>query len=76
MDNDNLVRLRRVFHETFNIEPSSVVEETVQNDIPQWDSLGHLRLMMAVEKEFKVKLQTSTITQIQTVEALLHALEA
>jgi len=33
-------------------------------DLKKWDSLGHIRLMLAVEEEFKIKFITEEIFKL------------
>ena len=41
------------------------------NDIEEWDSLTHLRLIMQVEKTFKVKFTTSEMKKMNNVGVLI-----
>jgi acyl carrier protein len=36
-------------------------------DVEGWDSLSHINLIVAVEKEFKIKLTTADIRALTTV---------
>jgi acyl carrier protein len=68
-------RLQRVFREVFDDESISITPETTAADIDAWDSLEHINLIIAVEREFKVKFRTGEITGLKNVgefEALLE----
>ena len=53
--------LQRVFWEIFE-DDSIVIEDTsTANDVPGWDSLNHIYLVVAVEKTFNVKFTTTEI---------------
>jgi acyl carrier protein len=68
-------RLQRVFREVFDDESISITAETTAADIDAWDSLEHINLIIAVEREFKVKFRTGEITGLKNVgefEALLE----
>jgi acyl carrier protein len=41
-----------------------------------WDSLTHIRLMLTVEKAFKIKFSTSEIGQLENVGDLVALIEA
>ena len=45
-------RLNGVFRDVFDDETITVDAETTANDIDDWDSLEHIRLIAAVEDEF------------------------
>jgi acyl carrier protein len=40
-----------------------------------WDSLGHLKLIMAIEKEFKIRFDTSEIPALTSFELIDQALK-
>jgi acyl carrier protein len=67
-------RLERVFREVFDDESIVITPETTAADIDGWDSLEHINLIVAVEREFDVKFRTGEITGLKNVgefEALL-----
>ncbi|MGV3658744.1 MAG: acyl carrier protein [Prosthecobacter sp.] len=43
------------------IESGSVSDATVPDNTPQWDSLAHLRLVMAVEEEFGISIPAEQV---------------
>jgi acyl carrier protein len=54
-------KYKKVFIESLSIEPNAFSEEIKYNDVPEWDSIGHMTLMSALEDEFKVTLETDDI---------------
>ena len=70
MTNENHQRLRRVFCEVFELEESSAPVKPEQGNIAQWDSLGHLRLIMAVEAEFHVRFATEKIPALLSLKLI------
>lgn len=56
-----------IFTEVFKNPNLSISRETVASDIHGWDSLGHLRLMMAIEKRFKTRFSASEISSLKNV---------
>jgi acyl carrier protein len=65
--NDKLVE---IVAELLDLEPALVKEELTPEDVELWDSLNHLRLMTAVEEEFKIKLSMQEIESIRSLGAL------
>ena len=47
--------LNEVFQDVFDDESITVNDETTANDIEDWDSLEHINLVVAVEKQFNIK---------------------
>ena len=54
-------KYKKVFIESLSIEPNAFSEEIKYNDVPEWDSIGHMTLMSALEDEFKITLETDDI---------------
>ena len=42
---DNLEKYRKVFSKSLSVEETKVNEKLKYNDIPEWDSIGHMTLM-------------------------------
>ncbi len=62
MPNDSIEpRLRRVFSQVLALTEESVNDATAPDNTAQWDSLAHLRLVMAVEGEFGITIPAEQI---------------
>lgn len=59
--------LNLVFREVFDDEEIVVTADTTAEDIEDWDSLEHINLMAAVEKEFGVKFSMGQIVTMKNV---------
>lgn len=68
-------RLRRIICDVFECQESELPSDPDQKSVEQWDSLEHLRLIMAVESEFCVKFQTERIPHLTSLELLLSEIE-
>ncbi|WP_067099937.1 acyl carrier protein [Marinomonas atlantica] len=63
----NTDRLVATFASSLNIEASQVVDGLEYNTIPQWDSVAHMVLVAALEKEFDVMLDMDDIIEMSSV---------
>jgi len=52
-----------------------VTPELSAKDVDGWDSLTHIRLILSVEKAFKIKFTTSEIGKLQNVGDLARLIE-
>lgn len=59
-------RLRGVFVEALELPPDVDVENLKYRDIEQWDSLGHMTLVAAIEDEFGVQLDTEQVIDMSS----------
>ncbi len=60
--------------QTFRCAPESLTLESAYGETPNWDSVGHLRLIMAAEQLVDSQLDIDVIAEITTLQALLTAL--
>ena len=60
-------KLNEVFRDVFDDEDISVTAETNADDIEDWDSLSHINLVVAVEKEFGVKFSMGETQKMKNV---------
>ena len=47
-----LKQINTVFRDTLDNEDLVIVETTTANDVGEWDSLTHIQLVVALEKQF------------------------
>jgi acyl carrier protein len=64
-------RLTQIFEDVFDEDSIRVTPELSAKDVDGWDSLTHIRLMLTVEKAFKIKFSTSEIGRLQSVGDLV-----
>jgi len=60
-------RLNKVFRDVFDDDSITVNPKTTANDIEDWDSLEHITLISAVEREFKMKFKMGEISSMKNV---------
>ncbi len=60
-------RLQEVFRDVFDDDDIVISNETTAEDIESWDSLTHVQLIVAVEKEFSVKFSTVEVMKLKNV---------
>lgn len=68
-------RLNEVFRDVFDDESICVTKETTANDIEDWDSLEHINLVVAVEKEFGFKFNMNEVTSMKNVGEMVRIIE-
>jgi acyl carrier protein len=60
-------RVNEVFREVFDDDTITVNDATTANDIPDWDSLEHINLIVALEEEFGMKFKMGEVTGMKNV---------
>jgi acyl carrier protein len=67
-------RLLPIMEDTFDEDKVVYADSLSADDIEEWDSLSHIRFMIAVEKEFGVRFSTSEIEGLKNAGELVDTL--
>lgn len=68
MDREQVFRqLNDVFQDVFDDKSIIVSDITTANDIEDWDSLEHVNLIVAVEKNFNIKFTMNEMVKFKNV---------
>jgi len=70
-------KLRRVFGAALGLSDKGVVElseKATIHTVNNWDSLGHIKLVLALEKEYSISISDSEAIQLVSVERILSFL--
>jgi acyl carrier protein len=70
-----LERLPALLAEAFQVPRTEITPGLAFGDLPQWDSMGHMELMMLLEEQFGVEISTETIAELVSVPAIVQYLE-
>jgi len=68
-------KLQQLFQDVFDDDSIVVTPGLTAADVAEWDSLNHIRLILAVEKAFKVKFtaaQTGNLKNVGELAALIR----
>lgn len=57
----NQEKYDQVFIECFSVEKSVLNAEFVYQCIPEWDSVGHMAMIAALEDAFEIMMETDDI---------------
>ena len=62
---NNLTIYKKAFIDTFEIK-ESMLDKLKYNEIDEWDSIGHMNLISALEENFKITLETDDIVDFSS----------
>ena len=57
---------KEAFVAGLSIDITLVKEDLKYNDIPEWDSIGHMSLMSELEEKFEITLETDDIIEFES----------
>ncbi|MCJ7706503.1 MAG: acyl carrier protein [Anaerolineales bacterium] len=66
--------IRRLTSEVLRLPETDIPDALSFGDVPQWDSLGHMDLLMALEERYKVELNEDLIANLLSLEAICQYL--
>lgn len=70
------MHLEKIFSEVFMVPESSVVDTLVLGDIPSWDSLAHMLLIVRLEETYQIQFAGDEIADMKSVGDARAALRA
>ena len=77
IERDEVVRrLTAVFQQTFDDPEIELSESMTAADVDDWDSLQHIVLVLAVEREFRVRLNPAEVGKLENVGRMIDLLRA
>ena len=57
-------RIKNIMSAVFEISTGEINDESSPDTIESWDSLKHMKMVVALEEEFKVKFTDDNITEL------------
>ena len=60
-----------IFRDIFDEDDLVLQDSTNADDIEEWDSLNHINLVSAIEKEFKIRFALGELTALKDVGAMI-----
>lgn len=69
-------KLSDIFQETFDNDDVIATPELTANEVEEWDSLSHIRVIVAIEEEFVIKFSISEIVELKNVGEMAALIES
>ena len=73
--NEILSQINEIFIDTLDNEDIVVKETTKAEDVDEWDSLTHILLVVAIEKNFKISFKSGEIQNWKDVGAMMDCIQ-
>jgi len=65
-------RAQDIFRDIFDDCDLVIYDSMTANDIEDWDSLNHINLLVAIQKEFNIKISLDELQQLNNVGAIIN----
>mgnify|MGYP001212918152 FL=1 len=61
-----LEKYNKSFKDSFSLDDDKKLETLKYNEIDEWDSIGHMTLIAALEENFKISFETDDIVDFSS----------
>jgi len=79
MDSNQLInldqRIQSLLIEALHATPELVTPDLQFGDLPQWDSMGHMEVMICLENEFGIEINPDTIANLTSFSTIRQYLQ-
>ena len=75
-DTEIYQRLTGIFRDVFDDDSIVARPELTAEDVDEWDSLSHIRLMLTIEKTFHVSFSASDVGSLHNVGELAQLIQS
>lgn len=69
-------RVKQIIAEIIGIEFECIDEQTSPDNVPDWDSLKHMQIIIALEEEFSVEIPDEYIEKMLGVDKIFSVLRS
>jgi len=73
---DLLARVQKAFESAFHIDPQTVTIDSTPDDIPAWDSMGHVELASSLERTFGLTFDVDDLMEMENVKEILRIVQS
>jgi acyl carrier protein len=67
--------LKTVILEALNLEDWDMEDSTKASDVPGWDSLNHINVVLAIERHYGIRFRTKDLFKLKNIGELQELLE-
>ena len=72
---DNNQRLTSVFRDVFDDDSLTLRPDLTADEVENWDSLTHIDMITAVEREFAIRFTTGDVSSMKNVGDLMALIQ-
>jgi acyl carrier protein len=71
-----LAKVKAAFSSTFDVDPQTITLDSTPNDIPAWDSMGHVELASSLERAFGLSFDVDDLMAMENVKEICRVVES
>ena len=74
MQNEIFTSVAELISQTLGVSHDQITSELAYGDVPEWDSMGHMNLMLGLEEKFGIQITADNITNLVNIPAIIKYL--
>jgi len=71
-----LTKVQTAFKAAFDIDPRTITLDTSPDDVPAWDSMGHVTLASSLERTFGLTFDVDDLMEMENVRAICKVVQS
>lgn len=68
--------IKKVMGEIFGLAPGEIPDHATMEELEGWDSLNHMELMLAIEIEYGVRISTTLMLELVSLDSIQDFLKS
>ncbi len=68
-------RIREIIAETINVSPETITESLAIGDIEQWDSMGNMAIIAAIEEQMGIEFPIEDLFELNSVQSIIDEID-
>ncbi|MEE9213018.1 MAG: acyl carrier protein [Phycisphaeraceae bacterium] len=69
-------RVQQTLADVFGVDVTTITDESSPDTLEQWDSMGHMNLVLALEQRFRVSFTPEEFAELNSVKTITQWVEA
>lgn len=74
MNNKKVDKIRSIVADILEVPLENITNDTFFGDIKNWNSMNHIKLILAVEEEFDVRFDDKKLSELSSISEILNYL--
>jgi len=71
-----LAKVQTAFKSAFDVEPQTITLDTSPDDVPAWDSMGHVNLASSLETTFGLTFDVDDLMAMENVREICRVVQS
>jgi len=71
-----LTGVQSAFKSAFDIDPRTITLDTTPDEVPAWDSMGHVTLASSLEQTFRLTFDVDDLMEMESVREICRVVQS